>query len=185
MQTRGLSRSQGRRRSSLRGPEAKSIWKILKQKFQTRTFLPEPTFGLNLRRTSEGRLLTFKKTARSTMWKTATTTKSEESMKSTVDNPELRSHRDTRSKRRHSDQFNTSMLWLRAFFKNVTGEMTYAEESKEVWTEKDAQVLFCTNTGTVVKQDGRKTFFFQNGRRTPHECQPARTDPDRHRSKGL
>jgi hypothetical protein len=35
------------------------------------TFLPEPTLGLNLRRTSEGRPLAFKKTTRSTMRKTA------------------------------------------------------------------------------------------------------------------
>jgi hypothetical protein len=29
-------------------------------------------------------------------------------------------------------EFNSCMLWLRAFFKNVTGETTDAEESKEV-----------------------------------------------------
>ncbi|CAK9264549.1 unnamed protein product [Sphagnum jensenii] len=66
------------------------------------------------------------------MRKTVATTKSKESVKSTVNNPELRSRRNTGLKRRHSDQFNTRMFWLRAFFKIVTGEMIDAEESKEV-----------------------------------------------------
>jgi len=152
VQTRGLTRSPSRRRRSpLGGPEAKLIWKIPKQKFQTRTFLLESTLGLNLRRTSEGRPLAFKKTARSIVRKTTTTTKSKESVKSTIDNLELWSCQDIGSKRRHLDQFNTRMLWLRTFFKNVTGETTDAEESKEVWTEKEAQVLFCRKTGTAMK----------------------------------
>jgi len=85
-------------------------------------------FKKNFRRAAFG----LQKTARSTMQKIAATTKSEESVKSTVDNPELRSCRDTGSKRKHSDEFNSRMLWLRAFFKNVTGETTDTKESKEV-----------------------------------------------------
>jgi hypothetical protein len=103
--------------------------------------------------------LAFKKIVRSTMQKTAATTKSEKSVKSTVDNPELWSCWDTGSKRRHSNQFNTCMLWLRVFFKNVTRETTDAEESKEVWTEKEAQVLFSWKIGTAMK----------NGKRRPHD----------------
>ncbi len=66
------------------------------------------------------------------MRKTVATTKFQESMKSTIDDQELRSRQDMGSKKRHSDQFNTRILWLRAFFKNVTRETTDAEESKEV-----------------------------------------------------
>jgi hypothetical protein len=89
---------------------------------------PRVEFEKNFRRVAFG----LQKTARLTMLKSVATTESQESMKSTVDNPELHSHRDTGSKRRHSDQFNTRILWQRAFFKNVTGETTDAEESKEV-----------------------------------------------------
>ncbi len=41
------------------------------------------------------------------------------------------------------------------------------------------------NGAGKCKKDGHMTFFFWNGRRAPLECQPAHTDPDRHRSRGL
>jgi hypothetical protein len=68
---------------------------------------PQVEFEKNFRRVAFG----LQKRARSTMQKTITTTKSQESMKSTIDNPKLCSRRDTGSKRRHSDQFNTCILW--------------------------------------------------------------------------
>jgi hypothetical protein len=67
---------------------------------------PRVEFDKNFRRVAFG----LQKITRSTMQKTVTTTKSQESMKSTVNNPELRSCRDIGSKRRHSDQFNTRIL---------------------------------------------------------------------------
>jgi len=76
--------------------------------------------------------LGLQKTTRPTMRKTVATTKSQESVKSIVDNSQLRNHRDIGTNRRHLDQFNTHILWLRAFFNNVRGETTNAKESNEV-----------------------------------------------------
>jgi hypothetical protein len=67
---------------------------------------PRVEFEKNFRRVAFG----LQKTTRSTMRKTIATTKSQESVKSTVDNPELRSCQDIRSNRKHSDQFNIRIL---------------------------------------------------------------------------
>jgi len=89
---------------------------------------PQVEFEKKFKRVAFG----LQKTTRSTMPKTVATTKPQEFVKSTVSSPQLRSHRDIRSNRRHSDQFNTRILKLRTFFNNVTRETTYVEESKKV-----------------------------------------------------
>jgi hypothetical protein len=66
-------------------PEAKIPNEDLSSRFN-----PRVEFEKNLRRVAFG----LQKTTRSTMRKTVATTKSQESMKSTVDNPELRSRQD-------------------------------------------------------------------------------------------
>lgn len=101
--------------------------KILIEDLFSRTN-PWVQFEKNFRRVALG----LQKTTRATMRKAVVTTKSQESVKSTIDNSQLRSRRDIGMNRRHSDQFNTHILWLRAFFNNVTRETTDAEESNEV-----------------------------------------------------
>jgi hypothetical protein len=72
---------------------------------------PRVKFEKNFRRATFG----LQEITRLTMRKTAATTKSEESVKSIVDNLELRSRRDTGSKKRHSDEFNSRMLCSERF----------------------------------------------------------------------
>jgi hypothetical protein len=104
LQTRGLARSSGLTRSSpLTRTEAKLIQKIPEAGIPNEDLFsrtnPRVEFEKNFRRVAFG----FQKTTRSTMQKTVVTIKFQESVKSTVDNPQLHSRQDIRSNRRHSD----------------------------------------------------------------------------------
>jgi len=110
LQTRGLARSSGLTRSSpLTRTEAKLIQKIPEARIPNEDLFsrtnPRVEFE-NFRRVA----FSFQKTTRSTMRKTVITIKFQESVKSTVDNPQLCSRQDIGLNRRHSDQFNTHIL---------------------------------------------------------------------------
>ncbi len=53
--------------------------------------------------------------------KLLTTTKPQESVTLTIDNPQLCSHWDIGMNMRHSNHFNTCIIWLKVFVKNVRG----------------------------------------------------------------
>jgi hypothetical protein len=82
------------RSSPFTGPEAKLIGKIPKAEIPNEDLSsktnPWVEFEKNFRRVA----FNLQKTTRSTMQKTVATTKSQKSMKSIVDNPELRNRRD-------------------------------------------------------------------------------------------
>jgi hypothetical protein len=105
--------------------------------------IPKRNFSLlsnplkfSLEETLKGSLLSSEdnKTGHLKDKKLLTTTKPQEPVKLIIDNPQLRSNLDIGMNIRHSNHFNTCILWLRAFFKNVTGPIRdYTNRKTHIW----------------------------------------------------